>query len=299
MGAPMGRVGAEDGSEIYVRRQLNNSPPPTYTQRSTPHCSVKRTIFPCDIFVDIHWSCCHFGRRGDILEAEEEPLGMDCREDAASIRGGKVYLSVSLSFLGVETDLSFGLAVLEGGLQVEGMSTIIRSEAAALSWSSLLDLLLDLSLRIIEGGWAEGGGLDDGLKEEGGSTINRSDASALSQSSFLDLILDLALRVIEGGWVMGTELSLQMCFDLDIQSAEGGGLGNGGGCGLGVAFSRPDAVSGAGAMAGFAVLGKWFHRRKVEEFDDGIAMEMRNVWGLQHDPHPFQIQRRQGGILVS
>eukprot|EP00978_Attheya_sp_CCMP212_P036436 scaffold165164_cov57-Attheya_sp.AAC.1 len=150
---------------------------------------------------------------------------------------------------GVETDLVLSLAVLEGGLKkVEGRSTIIRSEATALSWSSFLDLLLDLALRVIKGGWvvmgtelslrmrfdldiqsAEGGGLGDGLEEEGGSTINRSGSSALSRSSFLDLILDdLALRVVEGGWVMGTELSLRMCFDLYIQSAEGCGLGNGG-----------------------------------------------------------------------
>jgi hypothetical protein len=63
---------------------------------------------------------------------------------------------------------------------------------------------------------------------EGGSTIIRSEAAASSRSSFMDFFLDLALCVIEGGWVMGTELGLQMCFDLDIQSAEGGGLGNGG-----------------------------------------------------------------------
>eukprot|EP00978_Attheya_sp_CCMP212_P044432 scaffold310286_cov30-Attheya_sp.AAC.1 len=93
---------------------------------------------------------------GNILEAEEEPLGVDCREDAVSIRKG------------------------QGGLKVEGGSTIIRSEAAAWSWSL-----------------------------------------------FLDFLLDLALRVVEGEWVMGTELSLWMCFDLDNQSAEGGGLGNG------------------------------------------------------------------------
>eukprot|EP00978_Attheya_sp_CCMP212_P045927 scaffold366018_cov37-Attheya_sp.AAC.1 len=55
-----------------------------------------------------------------------------------------------------------------------------------------------------------------------------------------------------------------MCFDLDIQSAEGGGLGNGG---------RPDAVGGAGAMAGFAVLGRWFHRRK------GVERNTKYVWG--------------------
>eukprot|EP00978_Attheya_sp_CCMP212_P045951 scaffold367329_cov61-Attheya_sp.AAC.1 len=50
-----------------------------------------------------------------------------------------------------------------------------------------------------------------------------------------------------------------MCFDLDIQSAEGVGLSNGGyagvvgfgldirGCGLGVAFIRPDVVGVARA----------------------------------------------------
>eukprot|EP00978_Attheya_sp_CCMP212_P038166 scaffold186454_cov41-Attheya_sp.AAC.1 len=35
-----------------------------------------------------------------------------------------------------------------------------------------------------------------------------------------------------------------------------------GGCSLGVAFSGPDVVGGAGAMAGFTVLGRWFHHRK-------------------------------------
>eukprot|EP00978_Attheya_sp_CCMP212_P011789 scaffold29318_cov65-Attheya_sp.AAC.1 len=36
-------------------------------------------------------------------------------------------------------------------------------------------------------------------------------------------------QVIEGGWVMGTEVGfLRMFFDLNVQSAEGGGLGNGG-----------------------------------------------------------------------
>jgi hypothetical protein len=35
------------------------------------------------------------------------------------------------------------------------------------------------------------------------------------------------------------------------------------GCGLGVAFSGPGAISNVGAMAGFVVLGRWFHRRKV------------------------------------
>eukprot|EP00978_Attheya_sp_CCMP212_P013447 scaffold33818_cov39-Attheya_sp.AAC.1 len=64
-------------------------------------------------------------------------------------------------------------------------------------------------------------------------------------------------KVIEGGWVMS------MCFDWDVQSAEGGGLGNGGGCGLGVEFGgHAGVVSSAGTMAGFAVLGR-FHRRKV------------------------------------
>eukprot|EP00978_Attheya_sp_CCMP212_P030844 scaffold114797_cov51-Attheya_sp.AAC.1 len=88
----------------------------------------------------------------------------------------------------------------------------------------------------------------------------------------MDLLLDLALRVNEGGWFMGTELGLQMCFDLDVQSApEGGGLGkNGGGCSLGVAFGGPGVVSDAGAMAGFAVLGRWFHHRKV----GGISRKM-------------------------
>jgi hypothetical protein len=53
--------------------------------------------------------------------------------------------------------------------------------------------------------------------------------AALSRSSFMDLLLDLVfLRVVEGGWVMGTEVGLWMFFNLDVQSAEGGGLGNGG-----------------------------------------------------------------------
>eukprot|EP00978_Attheya_sp_CCMP212_P008297 scaffold19459_cov58-Attheya_sp.AAC.4 len=42
---------------------------------------------------------------------------------------------------------------------------------------------------------------------------------------------------------MGTQLGLRMCFDLDIQLAEGGGLGNGG----------PGVVGDAGAMA------RWFY----------------------------------------
>eukprot|EP00978_Attheya_sp_CCMP212_P047284 scaffold421297_cov95-Attheya_sp.AAC.1 len=90
---------------------------------------------------------------------------------------------------------------------------------------------------------------------EGGSTIIGSEAAS-SRSSLMDLLLDLALHIIEGGWVMGMELGLVwMCFDfLDVQLAEGGGLGNGGG---------PGAVRDAGAMAGFAVLGRWFHHRKV------------------------------------
>eukprot|EP00978_Attheya_sp_CCMP212_P002997 scaffold6131_cov72-Attheya_sp.AAC.3 len=100
--------------------------------------------------------------RGDILEAEE-PLAVDCEDAVSTIRGGR------------------SLVALEGGLEVEGRSTIIRLEAAA-----------------------------------------------SSRSMFMDLLLDLALRVIEGGWVMGTELGLWMCFNLDVQSAEGGGLGNGG-----------------------------------------------------------------------
>jgi hypothetical protein len=48
---------------------------------------------------------------------------------------------------------------------------------------------------------------------------------AFSRSSFMDLLLDLALCVVERGWVMGMEFSLRMCFDMDIQLAEGGGLG--------------------------------------------------------------------------
>eukprot|EP00978_Attheya_sp_CCMP212_P043676 scaffold289204_cov71-Attheya_sp.AAC.3 len=67
----------------------------------------------------------------------------------------------------------------------------------------------------------------EGLEVEVRSTIIRSEVAASSRSSFMDLLLDLALHVIEGGWVMGTELNLRMCFDLDIQSAEGDGLGNG------------------------------------------------------------------------
>eukprot|EP00978_Attheya_sp_CCMP212_P049386 scaffold659141_cov90-Attheya_sp.AAC.1 len=39
---------------------------------------------------------------GTILEAEEEPLGMDCREDAVSIRGGQGF------FIGV-------IVILRGG----------------------------------------------------------------------------------------------------------------------------------------------------------------------------------------
>jgi hypothetical protein len=35
------------------------------------------------------------------------------------------------------------------------------------------------------------------------------------------------------------------------------------GCGLGVAFGRPDVVGDASAMAGFAVLGRCFHHRNV------------------------------------
>eukprot|EP00978_Attheya_sp_CCMP212_P028197 scaffold96652_cov53-Attheya_sp.AAC.1 len=76
--------------------------------------------------------------------------------------------------------------------------------------------------------------------------------AASSRFSFMDLLLDLALCIVEGEWVMGgTEVGLWMFFDLDIQPAEGGGLGNGG----------PGVVRDAGAMAGFVVLaGRWFHR---------------------------------------
>jgi len=35
------------------------------------------------------------------------------------------------------------------------------------------------------------------------------------------------------------------------------------GCSLGVAFGRPGVVGNGGTMAGFAVLGRWFHRREV------------------------------------
>jgi hypothetical protein len=45
------------------------------------------------------------------------------------------------------------LVVLEGGLEMEGESTIIRSEAVALSRSLFMDLLLDLVLHVIEGRW--------------------------------------------------------------------------------------------------------------------------------------------------
>jgi hypothetical protein len=65
--------------------------------------------------------------------------------------------------------------------------------------------------------------------EEGRSTIIGSEMAASSRSSFMDLLLDLALQVVEGGWVMGSmEVGLWMFFDLDVQSAEGGGLGDGG-----------------------------------------------------------------------
>eukprot|EP00978_Attheya_sp_CCMP212_P012312 scaffold30597_cov67-Attheya_sp.AAC.1 len=69
----------------------------------------------------------------------------------------------------------------------------------------------------------------------------------------------------EDGLAMGTEVGLwTMCFNFDIQSAEGGGLGNGGGCILGVAFGGPGAVGDAGAVGGFVVIaGRWFHCRKV------------------------------------
>eukprot|EP00978_Attheya_sp_CCMP212_P022407 scaffold66870_cov61-Attheya_sp.AAC.1 len=58
--------------------------------------------------------------------------------------------------------------------------------------------------------------------------------------------------------VMGTDLSLEICFNLDVQLAEGGR-----GCGLGVAFGGPGVLGDAGAMAGFVLLGRWFHHRKV------------------------------------
>eukprot|EP00978_Attheya_sp_CCMP212_P011022 scaffold26915_cov71-Attheya_sp.AAC.5 len=66
-----------------------------------------------------------------------------------------------------------------------------------------------------------------------------------------------SLVVLEGG------------LEVEGGSAIIGSLGCGGfvsrssGCGLGVAFGGPGAVGDAGAMAGFAVLGRWFHFRKV------------------------------------
>eukprot|EP00978_Attheya_sp_CCMP212_P005916 scaffold13199_cov62-Attheya_sp.AAC.8 len=69
---------------------------------------------------------------------------------------------------------------------------------------------------------------------------------------------------MERGWVMGMEeLDLQMCFDLDVQLAEGGGLGNGG---------RPGVVGNVGTMAGFAVLGWWFHHRKQYCISSNIVL---------------------------
>jgi hypothetical protein len=52
--------------------------------------------------------------------------------------------------------------------------------------------------------------------------------TASSRSSFVDLLLDLALHIVEGKCVMDIEVGLWIFFDLDVQSAEGGGLGNGG-----------------------------------------------------------------------
>jgi hypothetical protein len=42
------------------------------------------------------------------------------------------------------------------------------------------------------------------------------------------VLLDIALCVVEGGWVIVTDLGLWMCFDLHVQSEEGGGVGWGG-----------------------------------------------------------------------
>eukprot|EP00978_Attheya_sp_CCMP212_P040329 scaffold218920_cov39-Attheya_sp.AAC.1 len=97
-------------------------------------------------------------------------------------------------------------------------------------WAIVVTFRASLSVSLLFGGSETdlGLGLEGGLEVEGRSTILGSEMAALSRSSFMDLLLDLALRVIEGGLVMGTEVGLWMFFDLDVQSVEGGGLGNGG-----------------------------------------------------------------------
>eukprot|EP00978_Attheya_sp_CCMP212_P016718 scaffold44012_cov75-Attheya_sp.AAC.1 len=95
--------------------------------------------------------------------------------------------------------------------------------------------------------------LEEGLEVEGGSTIIWLEVAALSRSLFIvhgfALGLGVVLRVIEGGWGMGMELSLQMCFDFWTSNCQKGA-------------GWVTEVGDAGAMGGFAVLGRWFHHRQ-------------------------------------
>jgi hypothetical protein len=130
-------------------------------------------------------------------------------------------LLVSLSFGGSETDLGLGL-------EVEGRSTIIRLEMAALSRSSFMDLLLYLTLRVVEGGWVNG---------YGGQLVD---------------VFRIGRSISGCRWVGYWRVWGMRRFGLDIR-----------GCSLGIEVGGPaGAVSSAGTMAGFAVLGR-FHRRKV------------------------------------
>jgi hypothetical protein len=93
-------------------------------------------------------------------------------------------------------------------------------------WAILVAFRATLLMSLLFGGSETDLGL--GLEVEGRSTIIWSDMTASSRSSFVDLLLDLALHIVEGKCVMDIEVGLWIFFDLDVQSAEGGGLGNGG-----------------------------------------------------------------------
>eukprot|EP00978_Attheya_sp_CCMP212_P008810 scaffold20738_cov67-Attheya_sp.AAC.4 len=114
------------------------------------------------------------------------------------------------------------------------------SEMAASSRSSFMDFLLELALCVIEGGWRVWGMRGFGLDIRGcilGVAFSGPGVGGNAGA--------MTGKVIEEGWVMSMELDLR------------------GVCGLGVEFGRPaGAVSSVGTMAGFAVLGR-FHHRKV------------------------------------